>query len=198
MRPPAASAAATRASARCAGTDNLRVLRLGHPRSISVPAGVPAGVLATITMDAAIVAASYLGGRAFTSRRTDVDVIGRWAADLLRGRCRHDDITSEPPRRGEVALGLLTHYGTGIILTQAFVLLPRRGDRRPSFLGGTAFGIATAVLPLVILFPSMGYGWFGLRSGEAARIDRIMLVGHTAFGIGIGLWAPRFAGRRSR
>ncbi len=46
------------------------------------------------------------------------------------------------------------------------------------------------------MFPSMGYGWFGLRSGDAARLNRIMLLGHTAFGVGIGLWAPRFAERR--
>jgi hypothetical protein len=42
----------------------------------------------------------------------------------------------------------------------------------------------------------MGYGLFGLRSGEAARLNRIMLLGHAAFGIGIGLRAPYFAGRR--
>jgi hypothetical protein len=35
----------------------------------------------------------------------------------------------------------------------------------------------------------MGYGWFGLRSVEAGRLNRIMLVGHIAFGVGIGLWA---------
>jgi hypothetical protein len=173
-------------------------MRVRHTSSIRVPAGVPAGVLATITMDGAMVAASRLGGKAFTSDRLDPDVIGRWAADLVRGRSRHDDITSEPARRGELALGILTHYVTGIILTQAFLLLPRRGNGRPSLAAGTAFGIATAALPLLVLFPSLGYGWFGLRSGEAARLDRIMLLGHTAFGVGIGLWAPRFAQRRSR
>ena len=173
-------------------------MRTRRTRSIRVPAGVPAGVLATITMDMAMVAASSLGRSTFTSKRTDVDVIGRWAAGLLRGRWRPADITSEPARRGEVGLGLLTHYVTGIILAQAFLLLPRRGDGRPSFPGGTAFGIATAALPFLVLFPSLGYGWFGLRSGEAARLDRIMLLGHTAFGVGIGLWAPRFAERRPR
>lgn len=163
-----------------------------------VPAGVPAGVLATITMDAAMVAASYLGGSAFTSERIGPDMIGRWAADLARGRWRHVDIRSEPARRGELGLGILTHYATGIILTQAFLLLPRRGDGRPSLPGGTAFGIATSVLPLLVMFPSMGYGRFGLRSGEAARINRIMLLGHAAFGLGIGLWAPHFAERQPR
>ena len=78
---------------RCNRTDNGRAMRVRHTRSIRVPAGVPAGVLATITMDVAMVAASRLGGSAFTSDRLGVDVIGRWAADLLRGRWRHDDIT---------------------------------------------------------------------------------------------------------
>jgi hypothetical protein len=173
-------------------------MALGRDRSIRIPAGVPAGVLATITMDAAMLAASKYGGSAFTSERVDVIAIGRWASGLLRGQWRHDDITCEPAGRGELVLGLLTHYGTGIVLTQAFLLIPRREDGRPTFLGGTAYGIATAVLPHLVLFPSMGYGWFGLRSGEAERINRIMLLGHTAFGVGIGLWAPRFARRRSR
>jgi hypothetical protein len=171
-------------------------MRVRRTRSIRVPAGVPAGVLATITMDVAMVAASSLGGSAFTSNRLDVNMIGRWVAGLLRGRWRHEDIVIEPARRGELGLGILTHYGTGIILTQAFVLMPRRGDGRPGFAAGTAFGIATAALPLLVMFPSMGYGWFGLRSGEAVRVNRIMLLGHAAFGVGLGLWAPRFAERR--
>lgn len=167
-------------------------------RSMRVPAGIPAGVLATITMDAAMMAASRVGGSAFTSDRLQPDMIGRWADGLLRGQWRHGDITGEPARRGELALGIVTHYVTGIVLTQAFLLLPRWQDRRPSFMAGTAFGIATAALPVVVMFPSMGYGWFGLRSGDAARLDRIMLLGHTAFGVGIGLFAPRFAGREPR
>jgi hypothetical protein len=167
-------------------------------RSFRVPAGVPAGGLATVTMDVAMVAAGVLGGSAFSSDRLGPDMIGRWAAGLARGRWRRADISREPAQRGELALGLATHYITGVALTQAFLLLPRRGDGRPSFPGGTAFGIASAVLPLIVMFPSMGYGWFGLRSGDAPRLNRIMLLGHIAFGVGIGLWAPRFAQRRSR
>jgi hypothetical protein len=167
-------------------------------RSIRVPAGVPAGVLATVTMDIAMVTAERLGGSVFTSERLGPDMIGRWAADLARGRWRHGDITSDPARRGELALGMLTHYATGVILTQGFVLLPRRENGRTSLAVGTAYGIATAALPLLVMFPSMGYGWLGLRSGDAARLNRIMLLGHAAFGLGIGLWAPRFAERRQR
>lgn len=175
--------------------DNRGAMNVEHTRTPRIPAGVPAGALATFTMDLAMVAAARYGGDTFNSDRLSPDVIGRWAADLLRGRLRHRDIMSEPARPGELALGILTHYATGIVLTQAFLQLPRRGSKRPSFIAGTGFGIATAALPLLVLFPSLGYGWFGLRSGEATRLNRTMLLGHTAFGIGIGLWAPYFAGR---
>ena len=158
-------------------------------RSLRVPAGVPAGVLATVTMDAAMVAAGVLGGRAFSSDRLGPEMIGRWAAGLLRGRWRRVDISREPAQRGELALGLATHYVTGIVLTQAFLLATPRWRGRRGFLAGTVYGVATAGLPLLMMFPSMGYGWFGLRSGEAGRLNRIMLVGHVAFGVGIGLWA---------
>ncbi|HEX7495394.1 MAG TPA: DUF2938 family protein [Candidatus Limnocylindrales bacterium] len=161
-------------------------------RTPRIPAGVPAGVLATFTMDLAMLAAARYRGDTFASDRLGPDVIGRWAAGLLHGRWRHRDIMTEPGLRGEDALGILTHYATGIVLTQAFLQMPRR-DARPGFVAGTGYGIATAALPLLVLFPSLGYGWFGLRSGEAARLNRTMLLGHTAFGIGIGLWAPYFA-----
>jgi hypothetical protein len=173
-------------------------MRAHGTRSIRVPAGIPAGFLATITMDVAMAAASRVGGSAFTSDRLGLDVIGRWAPDLVGGRWRHGDIRSEPVRRAESGLGLVTHYATGIVLAETFLLLPRPGNGRPSLPAGIAFGIATAALPLLVMFPSMGYGLFGLRSGDAARLGRIMLLGHTAFGAGLGVWGPRFAGHRSR
>lgn len=160
----------------------------------SLRAGVPAGVLATITMDAGLLAAVRLGGRASTADRLSLAVIGRWAAGLMRGRWRHEDITCEPARTGEEALGIATHYLTGLLLTEAFLLIPRHGSR-PTAMGALGYGVATAALPLLVLFPSLGYGWFGLRSGEATRLDGTMLLGHTAFGIGIALWVPRFLQR---
>ena len=63
-------------------------------------------MLATITMDAALVAAASLGGGAFASDRLGPDMIGRWAGGLLHCRWRHDDIRKAPARRGELGLGL--------------------------------------------------------------------------------------------
>jgi hypothetical protein len=102
-----------------------------------VPVGVPAGVLATLSMDLAMVAADRYGRGAFSSSAIGPDVIGRWAAGLLRGRWRHGDIRDEPAERGEFALGILTHYATGIVLTQAYLQLPRRKNGRTNLLGAT-------------------------------------------------------------
>ena len=74
--------------------------------------------------------------------------------------------------------------------SQASCQGPRGGRLKRSI---CCFGVASAALPLLVLFPSLGYGPFGLRSGEAIRIDVTMLLGHVAFGVGIGLAAQRFA-----
>ena len=97
------------------------------------------------------------------------------------------------------------HYLTGIALTEAYLVMLRRSGLRPGLAVGvgaaTAYGVATAVLPLLVMYPSMGYGFCGLRSGEASRLLRIMLLGHAAFGAGIGLatalpWGGRSPRRR--
>lgn len=176
--------------------DNDAAMNAKLTRARRVPAGIRAGVLATITMDLAMVTAARYGGDAFASDRVSPNLIGRWSAGLLRGRWRHHDITTEPEQPGEFALGIATHYATGIILAQAFLMLPQRGNRRASFSEATGYGIATAVLPFLILFPSMGFGWFGLRSGEAACLNRTMALGHVAFGVGIGLFGRPGDSRR--
>ncbi len=156
--------------------------------TVAVPAGVGVGALATLSMDAFFLAAGRLGGARFTSDKVGLEVVGRWAAGLTRGRCRHQDIMREPAVRGEALLGLAVHYVTGITLTQAYYEALRRGALKPGVRSATAFGVATALLPTLILYPSWGLGPFALRSGEAARLLRIMVLGHTAFGAAIGLW----------
>ena len=83
---------------------------------------------------------------------------------------------------------MAVHYLTGIILTQAYLGALRRGRLRPSVVSATPYGVATALLPTLIMYPSRGLGPFALRSDDASRLLRIMLLGHIAFGAAIGLW----------
>jgi hypothetical protein len=144
-------------------------------------------------MDAALVAAARIGGEAWSCPRLGIDVIGRWGAGLARGHLLHDDASLERAQATDVLAGLVTHYATGIALTEAFILAPCR----PAGHGRSAvgYGIATAAFPLMVLFPCLGYGFLGLRSGEAARLARIMLLGHVAFGLGIGWGTALLTGR---
>jgi hypothetical protein len=150
--------------------------------------GVAAGTLATVTMDVAMVAAAKFAPRAFASEKNSPEAIGRWAAGLCRGRWRFRDMSAETSVRGELWLGLAAHYLTGVVLTEAYLLTVRRGCLRSGVAGATAYGIATAVLPLLLMYPSMGYGCCGRKSGDARRLLGSMLLGHAAFGAGIGLW----------
>lgn len=164
--------------------------RLAAPSVSDIGKAAAVGVLATVAMDAAMVAAAIAGRGAFSSERLSPQIIGRWAAGLLHGRFRHEDISREEPIPGELALGMATHYATGVALTSAYLLVSRRG--RGSLPRAVGYGVATSVFPLFMMFPSMGYGLAGTRSGEAARMTRTMLIGHLAFGAGIGVWARRF------
>ena len=151
--------------------------------------GAAVGVAATVTMDVAMVAAAKLAAGAFASEKNSPEAIGRWAAGLCRGRWRSEDVSAEPPVRGELWLGLAAHYLTGVVLTEAYLAALRRSGLRPGVAGATAYGIATSVLPLLLMYPSMGYGCWGRRSSDVRRLVSSMLLGHAAFGAGIGLWA---------
>ncbi len=133
--------------------------------------------------------AAIAGGDSCSSDRLDPAIIGRWAAGLLRGRWRAPDVSLEPHVRGELPLGIATHYVTGIALTGAFAVVGKRTGY--PLAAAVGYGVATAVFPLLVMFPSMGYGWCGVRSGEAGPMIRMMLVGHVAFGAGIGFWTRR-------
>lgn len=171
---------------------------------------VVVGVLATITMDAGLVLASLAGGERLGSDKIDLGLIGRWSLGLAHGRLRHPDLAAGPAVRGEIAAGLATHYLTGIVLTRLYFELARRARlgagssgtpaRGPAATLGaaTAFGAATALLPCLILYPSWGYGPFARRSADAGPLVRTMLLGHTVFGAGIGMWALLLDRRRSR
>jgi hypothetical protein len=157
-------------------------------RSIcTVPAAVCVGVGATLVMDASMVLASRLAPQVLASEKLDVNLIGRWVGRLGRGPRQGEEITEAPAVAGEVALGLATHYLTGISLTQVYFTSLHRSGAQPSLVKATAFGVATAALPLLVMFPSMGYGVGGGRSQDARRMRSVMLLGHTAFGVGIGL-----------
>lgn len=162
----------------------------------AVPASVTVGVLATVTMILAMVTAATIDPDRFADDRLGPKLVGRWVASCHRGAWRSDDITQEPAKKGEAAIGMVTHYATGLALTWTYFLFLHLCSRRSSLSKATAYGAATALLPLLVMYPAWGYGAFGRRDPNAARLARAMLLGHTAFGAAIGLWTALLSHER--
>jgi len=112
--------------------------------------------------------------------------VGRWIAQLARGRLRAQPIAGVPPVHGERVLGWTAHYVIGMAFA---LLLPLFWGREwiwhPTLPPALIVGLATAAAPLLVMQPGMG-----LRPTAAARLQSIFT--HAMFGLGLYLAAKVF------
>ena len=109
---------------------------------------------------------------------------------MLGGRFAHQDIKASSPIRYEGTAGLAFHYltGGGMALAYPVFFLALQGDMPEVHLvAGLVFGLATVVLPWLVLYPAFGYGFFGARAPVNSRPILSPLVEHAVYGLGIGL-----------
>lgn len=149
------------------------------------------GAGATATMDLWALARRRL----FGTPLPDYGLVGRWLGHMKDGRFRHAAIAAARPLRGELVLGWVAHYLTGIAF--AALLLFSFGSawlERPSLLPALLVGVSTVLAPFLLMQPGMGAGVAArlTKRPSAARLQS--LVTHTVFGVGLYLagWAARF------
>jgi hypothetical protein len=141
-----------------------------------------AGVIATMSMDVLTAIAIQLRVIAPLSP----NLVGRWFASVARAHPVHEDIARAAPRSHELAIAIPGHYAIGMLLTALFVLMVNRiGWPARSLSPALAFGLSTNVFPWLVMFPSMGYGFFGAHGPEGTRLFVSSLVSHAFFGFGI-------------
>ena len=141
------------------------------------------GTLATVTMDMLSATALKLGLIAFLSPR----LTGRWFASVARGQFLHSDISQLPPINYEMAVAVPMHYAIGITLALVYLLLSSvLGISPRSLIVALGFALCTNVLPWLLMFPAMGYGWCGAQGPPGTRLFLSSLVTH--FFYGLGLW----------
>ena len=141
------------------------------------------GILATITMDVLSVTALKLGWIVFLPPR----LTGRWLASVARGQFLHSDIGRVPPINHEIAIAVPMHYVVGITLALLYLLLISALGLSPrDLLTALAFALCTSLLPWLLMFPAMGYGWFGTHGPPGTRLFLSSLVTHCFYGV--GLW----------
>jgi hypothetical protein len=140
------------------------------------------GVLSTLSMD-------LLTGLSTQLRLVaplPPNLVGRWFASVARAQPFHVDIARSSPVNHELLLALPVHYAIGTVLAALFVWVANE-FRWPHGLGiSLAFGFCTSFLPWLLMFPAMGYGFFGSDGPDGTRLFVSSLMSHGFFGL--GLW----------
>lgn len=150
------------------------------------------GIGATATMDAWLLLMKRL------KRPTpDFALVGRWVGHMRHGRWAHDPIAKAAPVRGERALGWALHYATGVAFAALLVALCGTAwARDPSLLPALGVGMATVLVPLLVMQPAMGAGIASRRTPAPLQNCLRSLINHTAFGFGLYLAAALTAAAR--
>ena len=142
------------------------------------------GILATITTDVLSGTALKLGFITSLPPR----LTGRWFALMARGQFLHSDIGHVPPINRELAIAVPVHYTTGIKLALVYLLVSSALDLSPRKpIAALGFGLCTNLLLWLLMFPSMGFGWFGTHGPPGTRLFFSSFVTHVFYGFGLWL-----------
>lgn len=148
-------------------------------RTILVGAG------ATAVMDAWLMLLKRLGVPTL-----NFAFIGRWVGNGPDFRWAREGIAKAPPVRGELWLGWLVHYATGVLFAGLLVAVCGSGwIGDPTLMPAVLIGVATVAVPLLVMQPAMGAGIASSRTAAPLRNCIRSLAGHTVFGLGLYLAA---------
>lgn len=143
------------------------------------------GLVGTAAMDSI----KYVGHKLRLIGGVKMNMLGRWALGMLKGKFIHADIHHYPSFNNEVGIGWLFHYVVGGLVAIAFPFLLAPGsaiDQAAIIKYSIMFGLATSVLPWFVVYPAFGVGFFGVRAPKEAKPVLTSIVSHTCYGFGIG------------
>jgi hypothetical protein len=143
------------------------------------------GVGATATMDVWLLLLQRLG-----IPTLNFAMIGRWVGHWRRGVFRHDAIGKAAPVKGELALGWLVHYATGIAFAALLVgVFGIAWTQSPTVVPALCVGVATVAAPWLLMQPAMGAGIASSKTSSPAKNRARSLANHAIFGVGLYLAA---------
>lgn len=121
-------------------------------------------------------------------------LIGRWVGHMARGRFVHESIARAEPLAHESGLGWLTHYAVGLAFAGLLVAVHGMGwVRSPSLLPALGVGVATVLMPWLVMQPAMGSGIAASKTPAPLKNALRSLANHTVFGLGLYLAATALA-----
>ena len=107
---------------------------------------------------------------------------------MVKGRFRYNHPEEMESVTNEMVYGYFTHYTIGVGLSIPFMIgwdLLVGGPVSPILT--FVYGVTTTVASLFIVYPSMGFGIFGLRSPEGVKSSLSSLANHAFFGVGMAV-----------
>lgn len=139
------------------------------------------GLGATAIMDAWLLLLQRLGVSAL-----NFAMIGRWVGHWRHGVWKHGAIAAAAPVKGELALGWVVHYSTGVSFAALLVGVFGIGwAGNPTALPAFGVGLATVAAPWFVMQPAMGAGIAFSRTASPAKNRARSLSNHAVFGLGL-------------
>lgn len=139
------------------------------------------GIGATAVMDAWLIVLKKLNVPTL-----NFAMIGRWVGHLCHGQWFHDGITKAAPIRGELPLGWLTHYVTGILFAALLVsVYGIEWAHEPGFVPAILIGMTTVAAPLFVMQPAFGAGIAFSNTATPVRSCIKSIANHAVFGCGL-------------
>lgn len=121
---------------------------------------------------------------------SNICLVGRWLRHMPEGTFIHANILSAPRKRAECTVGWIAHYLIGITFASLFVAsVGNHWLQEPTLIPAVVFGVVTVLAPFAILQPAFGLGFAAAKTANPAQARVRSLMNHTAFGVGLYLFA---------
>jgi hypothetical protein len=117
-------------------------------------------------------------------------LVGRWLRYMPEGTFTHSNIASAPGKSAECTAGWIAHYLIGVMFAILFIVFAKHTWlQSPTLIPAIAFGMGTVLLPFFIMQPAFGIGWAASKTPNPAQARLRSVMSHTAFGVGLYLFA---------
>ena len=146
--------------------------------------GIIAGILGTLIMDSL----NHLFARAGMLSKIDIGMIGRMSSGWIHGNFSYSHPSELKQVTNEILYGYIAHYAIGVGFAIMYVYSWNFLIGGPiSPMWAFAYGIATTVGSLFLIYPSMGLGILGRYSAEGIKAPLSSLANHTFYGVGLAI-----------
>ena len=143
---------------------------------------VVVGLGATLFMDVW----ALLMKRALSIPLANYCLVGRWLRYMPEGTFMHASIAAAPQKAAECTVGWIAHYVIGTVYALVLVAFVSDGWlARPTLLPAMLFGIASVLVPYLVMQPSFGLGIAASKAPNPAQARLRSLMAHTVFGVGL-------------